>query len=199
MKVITPMSEKITEALVAGGKITEREIPFYVYCLEYVGEQIVYIASLLALGILFDSLVATVIFIVTFQLFRETAGGAHASTRVRCGILSYGAYSFVMLSYHYLSMPNLWLATGIFFTELVILTVLAPVDTPNKRFTGEQKVKLKRRCGVICLCMSVIFLLFAAISENSYCVVMMFSCGIVVCSQFIGEIQNISRKKKEGH
>ena len=88
----------------------------------------------------------------------EKRGGFHASTRMRCMLLSAGMLiaAFICLIRHIWSRIVYMLITAIFFA---VILHLAPVENPNKRLDEEERRVYGRRARIILIVESVLFLL----------------------------------------
>ena len=77
--------------------ITTEETPVYSYCFEVVLSMIVSWGSILMIAMLTNTLWVTACYIGSFCLLRSVVGGYHASTHLRCYLLSVGAYLLFLL------------------------------------------------------------------------------------------------------
>lgn len=142
------LSIKFTDLLLQSAVINPSDKDSYEFCFEYTIDTVFYIGSLIFIGILTFTFRLTALYILVMSALRKTAGGAHASTRFRCSILSYSIYGLtvfmskrLVIFYPYISLSFILLCS-------VLIAILAPVDPPNKKFMKEQRRKLKKYCAI---------------------------------------------------
>ncbi len=151
----------ITNILVSDNQITQDEVPCYVYCLEYLFENLLFVSFTLILSSLCKHTLMGILFLLVLISLRGTAGGIHAPTQFLCTLFSYG-----------------------------IIFLLSPVDTENKRFTVEDKKRLKHQCNIILLLLTVLFSIFFGLNMILYYGILTITSLIVASSVLLGAIKN---------
>lgn len=142
-----------------------------------------------------------ILFCILFGLLRPQAGGYHADTRVHCTVISFllitaavGGIRLWELSY---GDGKEELFALILLTEILI-GVLAPVDTKNKRLTEEEKKYHRKKVIRLLLFLNLILAVctYMKIMQYAYVVVQVLCCQVVLLAG--GEIKNrITERGKE--
>ena len=145
---------QISNYLIKEKIITDKEKYIYSYLFSCVFEEIMFDFITLATGIIFHRLITSVLFIIITMPLRYFAGGYHASTPLRCTILSYGIMIIVVLFPQLSFEHSETIQAIIFFVCIAIIMIVSPVDTENKRFNISDKISLqkKARITVILIC-----------------------------------------------
>lgn len=123
-----------------------------VYGIEITLSTIANYVLLLAIGLVFKSVISAVIFGVIFMTIRHYIGGYHCTTYLRCNLTFCGIFTSVLLlgqvllnwiNISLLILMLLWIGLGVWY--------LGPVENKYKPVTGEQL----RRCHTIAKCIYV--------------------------------------------
>lgn len=126
--------------------ITAEETPIYSYCFEAVLSMVVSWGSILAIALLSNTLWVTACYIGSFCLLRSVVGGYHASTHLRCYLLSVGAYLLFLLAQFYL--PTQYVSVICYLLavfSVAVLLKLAPLEHPNNPFTPQSYQQFHKR------------------------------------------------------
>lgn len=145
------IATNITAQLVSTGDISEADSAAYKYCIDYILELMVYftITSLLGLSCGYP-LLGLLNFIIMVPV-RSVCGGFHASSRVKCAILSYGYYILMILGLHYCTYINDKIWSSIIISSALIIHCKKETISVN-HFTNRQKIKhtiLKKIISII--------------------------------------------------
>lgn len=136
--------------------ITDDEQDLYQYGFFILLSQILYLIITSILGILFGTVIESIIFYIAFQFIRRYAGGYHASTETRCEIMStlsiLASIVVIRLSITYDFQFALLILSAV---SAVCIAALCPLDTPEKPLS-ENEFKYFRKISWSIL--SVIFL-----------------------------------------
>lgn len=93
---------------------------------------------------------------IPFYFLRIYAGGYHASTKLRCWIISTGLILLANICLRY-PIHNAKIAFWVTVLLMVNLYVIAPVETKTKRLSDSERNIYKKRVGVIIvICLIVI-------------------------------------------
>lgn len=189
------LSTKFTDLLLQQGVIDNSDKKSYEFCFEYVFDLLIYIGSILLIGVAIRSADLTVLYILVMTFLRKTAGGAHASTRLRCSVLSYSIYGLTVFLSKSRIMFHYSVALCCILLCSVAITILAPVDHPNKRFTKKQKRQLKKICFLILSAIIVTAVAFARACYTEYVRLIELCMITVLISQLAGLFMNTRRQK----
>ncbi len=152
------ITERMTEKLLSDEIISQEEAELVNYGLESLKSDLIGIVMSILIGVCFSRLLEGVLLWGFMYPLRKNAGGFHASTRMRCMLLSAGMLiaAFICLIRHIWSRIVYMLITAIFFA---VILHLAPVENPNKRLDEEERRVYGRRARIILIVESVLFLL----------------------------------------
>lgn len=137
--MISKISSRIAEILIKHSAIENEDEELYTYGFFILLSQILYFIIAIAIGILFNIIIESIIFYIAFQFIRKYAGGYHASTELRCEILS--SLSIVIclfvikLSEIYDFQTLLFIISSL---SAVCIFVLCPLDTPDKPLSDKE-------------------------------------------------------------
>ncbi len=134
------VSKFIADVLREQGAISKSETDICKYGLEVFISSALEIASIFAISAFAGNFLETVLFFTAFIPLRIYAGGYHASTKLRCYLLSllvYGAFTFVMHA-----LPNTAYAPlNVLFAAFSLSAVLiaAPIVHKNKSVSDTER------------------------------------------------------------
>lgn len=110
--------------------------------------KIIFIITIVIIGIIFNELAAILLFTLLYTPLRSFAGGIHAETSFRCYILSLVMLICVILAekYIYLNSLNIYI---LLLISTFLIIFLSPVETYNKPLDNIEKMVYRKK-----LCMS---------------------------------------------
>lgn len=168
--------------------ISEEQTKLYLYCFDFLFEQILYILIMSILGILCRRLNITIIFLLTFLPLRIFGGGIHAPTEKSCTVLSFIIYATILFVSPIITSKH---------STLCFLSIMiAPVDTANKRLSQKQKHQRKKCYSLLCLILSVFFLFFYYTKKQLYYGTLTICVILVFISMILGELVNRNTCRK---
>lgn len=161
--MINKLSCLVVNKLLNEGNISYEEKDLYVYGLfMFISSTLYFILSSI-FGLIFGCLFESIIFYFAFQLIRKYAGGYHASTEIRCEILSTLSILLCVLIIRILKEHNFNLVllciTGF---SIVVIVALCPLDTPEKPLSVNEFKYFRKISWIILLVLVVIVII-------SYC------------------------------
>ncbi len=127
---------------------------------------------LVALALLFRTLVPTLIIMLIFATLRVLAGGYHMETYGRCIVTSLALFliSGIIAQYTYESWPYILVYSMIivsFIITLLAAAKYAPKDTPNKPITEPEEIKkFKRLSAVYVIIWFIVFTVLVTMGLN---------------------------------
>ena len=192
IKMLKELSNKITKKLVDINIIEEADSELYEYGFWQGGVLIFNFLTVVLLGILFNMLLESIIFLIFYGVLRTIAGGYHARTQNTCYILSIMLMIVVLIMLK--TFPwNIILCCILTVLSISVIFILAPVQDENKLLDEIEKKFFKKLSRIISLLYGfIIFLLFLFNkNELAYCVVIsLFKLTIMLV---LGKIRNKSR------
>lgn len=186
--MIYKFSEALANKLLTKESITKDEVELYAYGIFMLLSHSMYLVLALILGLLTKCLLESIIFYFAFQCIRRFAGGYHASTELRCTVItsfSIGAcIGLINLSKAYnFSVILLILA----LVCAIIVLVLSPLDTPEKPLSKKEYKYFRRIARIICICISVGIILSYCFKLNfifaPLCMSLIFEGALITAGQ----------------
>ena len=101
----------------------------------------------LTMGILFKSVIESIIFMVSLSLIRFFSGGYHAQTYIRCNTVFAISALLVFITsklyIKYLMEYNIIIHIGVFVVSFIIMAIFSPVENENKKIDKSDRLKFK--------------------------------------------------------
>lgn len=189
IKVLKELSNKITKKLVDINIIEEADSELYEYGFWQGGVLFFNFLTVVLLGIIFNMLLESIIFLIFYGLLRTIAGGYHARTQHACYILSI-ILIIVVLTILKTFPSNTILCCILTILSISVIFILAPVQDENKLLDETEKRLFKKLSRVISLIYGLIIFLLFLFNKNdlAYCVVIsLFTLTIML---ILGKIRN---------
>lgn len=159
--MISKLSAKIAGILIEHSTIKNEDKELYTYGFFMLLSQILYFIITIAIGILFNIILESIIFYIAFQFIRKYAGGYHAKTETRCEISTtfsiIACISVIKLSQFYDFKIILLIITVI---SAVCIFVFCPLDTPEKPLS-EKEYKYFRKISWLILFIITILIIIS--------------------------------------
>ena len=192
IKMLKELSNKITKKLVDITIIEAADSELYEYGFWQGGVLFFNFLTVVLLGILFNMLLESIIFLIFYGVLRTIAGGYHARTQNTCYILSIILMMVVLImlkTFHW----NTILCCILTILSISVIFILAPVQDENKLLDETEKTVFKKLSRLISLLYGLIIFLLFLFNKNelAYCVVIsLFTLTIMLV---LGKIRNKSR------
>lgn len=178
------LTNKFILILINRNIIKEEDKEIYSYGFNQILFMILNFITILTVGILFNMLFETIIFMITYIPIRIYAGGYHARTQTKCYIFSL----FMLISALYIIklqlISNILTIILLSIISFIIILSLAPVEDRNKTLDQKEiKVYKKRTIKnlTIILVFLIILLLFNKIIISSYiCTSLLFNSIMLI-------------------
>lgn len=158
MYITCHISKKICAVLTDNHIISPEETKFYLYCFDFVLDNILFNASIFLIGVLLDVPLQAALYLITMISVKMFAGGAHARSRMKCSMVSFSVFLLILFltSLFAETMPQGMIHLS-FFLSLFLILFMAPVDTQNKRIPAGQRGRYKQKCLLCCLFVIAIY------------------------------------------
>ena len=156
-KIINGICEKIVKTQI----VSKQDVPIYQYGLKMLLLKVVYIASFIIYALLVGALKETILFLITYSLLRSYSGGYHASSILKCYIVSLST----VISNSVLCKVSI---TGNLFKADIVLLILSsififlfsPVDNHEKQLDNLEKKVYGYRAKICVVCCFTLFIVF---------------------------------------
>ncbi len=147
--MLSKVSVYLTNRLIENSIVKNEDFEIYRFGIENFIMKACHIISYLILGILFGLLPELLFFLAAFIPLRESSGGYHAKTPLRCYILSCATVVSLLCLIRFL--PANMMENSIFLAVFssFILFFIVPVDTENKPLDEAEMTYYKSKAGFI--------------------------------------------------
>ena len=181
--MIGRIASGVVEKLTDSTTISDTEKELYLYGFFILISQILYFIITIIMGILLDIVSLSIVFYISFQFIRRYAGGIHASSELKCEIISTTSIFISLLCVKSNVMFNIQIPTLILtlFASIVIF-ILCPLDTPEKPLTKEE-LRYFRKISLIVLAIMVSIIIISIVIKLTIAYPICFS--IILESVFL--------------
>lgn len=188
------LSEKLTNKLLKMQLINDEEKDLYTYGFKQGFLLLLNMITVIIIGIIFNMIWQSIIFMVSYSLLRAYAGGYHANTQSRCYLFSVGMIITVLWLIKLIPWNGLIFFIITAVSNIVIL-LIAPIEDSNKPLNQKEMEIFKKHANIILGVLTGFALLFWLMGgiQISICIVM----GICLISVMLvlGKIKNMNIKK----
>lgn len=149
------MSERIADRLIELEIIGGEDRDIYVFGIREFFSLLCSFSLTLAIGILMDMAVESVVFTSAYFPVRIYAGGYHASTQGRCYVLSLAMVIAALLVIGHVDIPG-YVSMMVIVILSFIIYLLSPSEHKNKPLSETERRVYKKRVGKILIGLNVI-------------------------------------------
>lgn len=140
--MIEALAKKITTKFINHKIIKSEDREIYDYCFETTIVMGISYLLLFVLSIILNEFISSIVFLLSFWIFRKTCGGYHADNYLKCGIMSLASYLFLILIIKELAVI-FEISTVILVLGASTIILLSPIQDDNKPFTAKQYQRFK--------------------------------------------------------
>lgn len=179
-------ANKITSFLIENKEIEKEDYEVYKYGFEVLIAFIVNISMVLSIGLIFDKVLHSIVFLICYCPIRQFAGGYHADSYMKCLLI----FILIFLSTIYVS-TNIDFQTykAIIFTistlSYISIFLLAPIEHRNNPLNLNEIVeykKISRLLACIVYILTLTFISLDTLNELSvYTCSSLFWINIMLC------------------
>ncbi len=190
------LSSRLVQILVRNHTIEKSVSEIYQYSFNYIFEIIFFFLALQTASIFLSVPAFAPLFFTVLMPFRSVCGGFHASTRLRCTLLSYGCFFITYIVYLLTrSWPDLfWLIS--FYLVIGALYVFPAVTHKNRNFSEEQKKRQHKLRHIFCVIWSILFCMVYLLNLKFYFHLITICVTIVLVNLLIAVL---ATRKKGGY
>ena len=190
--MIKNIAEKTTRFFIDKKIINSDDKEIYDYCFEIACVSFITHLTVIIIAFVFNIVVCSLIFLLTFSLFRRICGGYHARSYGRCTVIS--LLSFLIFVFFAKILRNYdynFLFSVIGFGVLVLLS---PVEDANKPITEKQYLLLRKIIKIITYVLIFLFVILKCIQldfvfENKYFFSFCYGICLVAFSLVISKLE----------
>lgn len=154
-----------TNYLIHNQVIDEDDRDVYEYGFHSLYNNIIDIVSIVIIALFFYSVPQTIVYHISFVLLRNTAGGYHTKTHLRCFIMSTTILLVSLFVITRVASPVL--SIGLACLSTILIWVKAPIEHENNPMSKEKYHRMKilsRMTSIIFLCLIFLTNIFMDIS-----------------------------------
>ena len=172
-------AKHVTDWLVQGGGIAEKDREVYEFGLDNFFSTLVNFIIIVCLGLLLGIVVESIVFYITYFALRVYAGGYHADKPATCFFISIIIIIPCLLAIRF---QQVWNIPDVSFALLVgaiaVLVLIVPVENKNKMLDALEKVVYRRRLLRNLAIATVAMIILFALSFHKYSAAVL--CGILL-------------------
>ena len=139
------------------------------------------------IGIIFKCVDVALLLCLLFMMMQRYAGSYHASTRIKCYILSVTMIGITLFIFQQVSIR--WQIQLVMITLLsLVIIFLSPVENKNKRLDDLEKKVYHRRCLITCIAYVILWCIFTVLNLDKYAQTIIFALSDIAILQTAGKI-----------
>jgi accessory gene regulator B len=142
------MTKKIVDSLIANGTVPSEDRELYEYGIRQGSLMVINVVTSILIGMFLGMILQSIVFILTYIPMRTYAGGYHASTQLRCYLLSIPFMLIALLGIRIIPW-NGYICMGTLFLIVLVIYRLAPVENANRPFSKMEFKIFKKRTRII--------------------------------------------------
>jgi accessory gene regulator B len=179
MNLTKKISITILDELILNKAVDEKNYKKALYGFEIIISVLFQTVGLVALGMLMGILDKMILVALSFALLRLFAGGYHADTCLKCLVMTFAmCVSGIKLAE--LVSTSFTVMVIMLVASLVLVIILAPVDTSHKRMTERGRSINRKRAIMVLLILSSI-----AFSSHAYSLIDMMYTALIISGLFL--------------
>jgi len=168
------ISDIITDALITNGVVRQEDGELYKYGIKYGLLMVINVLTFILIGYFLGMLWHSIIFMMSYIPFRTYAGGYHASTELRCYVLSWNGYVCLLMS----------------LLAAIIVIWLAPVEALNKPLREPERTIYRKKSRILLFILLCAAILLWFEGSRQYSVSIIAASDVVAVMLVIGSIKN---------
>ncbi len=137
--MLNELGKRLTNTLINNNQIDESERCLYEYGFFIFLSNATYVIITLVFGSIFSILIESIVFYIAFSLIRRYAGGFHASSEMKCTLITTISIFLCLLCTKLCETNNIQIPILVLTSiATVLIFVLCPLDTLEKPLTKEE-------------------------------------------------------------
>ncbi len=198
--MIKKLAIKITHVLINKNIIQIKENKMYEYCVELAIVSLISYLLLLSIAIIFNEIICSLLFLVSFSLFRRLNGGYHANSYSKCAMISLSCYMLMIFIIKnggsIFKINYLLLIVG-----LILVILISPQQDDNKPLTERQYHLLKTISKNIATILIIILVLLReyseiAIFQNKFVFSISYAIDLAAISLLMSKLERSVKNEK---
>ena len=180
--------ERILKYWLYIGTINEEDKEIYRYGLEHMILQLLNGITVLVIGICFCSFIETLIFSLAFVMLRKYTGGYHATTRLRCYVIStLSTILCIWLIKNFSVWHNAYWV--IYLCVGLVICMYSPVGTKNKPLDVIENMIYGTRARLVWGIETLVFIIAYLLGMHAWAFAVFVAHLLVIVSLAVGHVQ----------
>lgn len=186
--MIRKFASKVGRRWIRNGLISSEYYECYVYGIELIVSQIVGISIILLLGVITDTYLNAVVFLVVFILIRQYTGGYHAGNYLSCNIYFSLSYIINILIVARIEINLYVLAAFTFAIGMGTISIIGPCTHKNKRI-DESLLKTNKIKSLVLYVVCCLISVFIASSHQTLALAIVVTLLQIIILMIIGKLR----------
>lgn len=182
--MVRKVSQKVTDRLLVRKVIRYEDYEIYQYGLEQLFTNVLDVMTLLVIGLSMGMIWQGIVFVFSFMLLRKYAGGYHASTPLKCYLLTTLVIIGGLSVMKYIEI-NAFISLGLLVVSSVVILLFAPVESENKPLDAIERFIYRRRVILIWCMETIIAIICFVVNMHNIFTSIVFAYVILGISQII--------------
>ena len=151
----------------------------YVYGTELVLSFIITTTIVLIAGLIVGEFIGSLIFLSVFILLRRFTGGYHASTHLRCKLVTIAVF-LISMGASLLILASWWMYIVLFVIGNTVIWFLAPIENPNKPLNEKEKKKYHWLSHIVFTVLSITGFAFSFLIQSTISILWFSMLAVIV-------------------
>ncbi len=145
--MFTYLSDSLTDFLI-GKNVIDDDREIYQYGFEQFFTTLLNIVTMLLLGIMFGKIYQSIVLTISFMTLRPYSDGYHASTPLRCYILTAVSISATLSIMKFIAI-NRFICLGMLILSSLVIILFSPIGTENKLLDEIEKIVYSKKTTIV--------------------------------------------------
>jgi len=190
--MMSNLSSHMASKMIACGAINQEDRETYQYGIYVLLTSMIHIITVLFIGALFRMVLEGIVYYGSYAVLRKFAGGYHASTSIRCYLLSLIVVAGAMFAVGHTGNSYILLISSILLPLAAgIIFVLSPVENLNKPLEGSEAKHYKKTARIILTIELILAVSFLSLGFNRIIFIISLSLTTLAIMLLAGK-KNIS-------
>ena len=187
------LTKRFIQLLIVKNIIKDKDKNIYVYGFNQLLFTGLNLITVIILGVIFNKLMDSIIFMCTYIPIRVYAGGYHAKTHLKCYIFSIIMLSIILFILK-INLISLHISLILVLISSILILFLSPVEDKNKPLDKLEKKVYKKRTIRNFIIALIVLLIFLLLNKSSIIISMSlaFTCNGIML--ILGKLNNITQK-----
>lgn len=155
--MFTKASDRIVANLIIKQIVNNEDKEIYSFGINRVLTIFLNVVTTLVLGLIYGQIFGVMLFFIAFILLRSYSGGYHASTPIKCYVLTVLLITAILSVMNFVYLHR-YVCFGLSLLSGIIIIILSPSEAKNKPLDEIERIIYKRKT-VSFLCIEVIIII----------------------------------------